>query len=165
MKIQINNHFNLQKYRQILILNLKFLIVLICLSSCKGFSDIKIGEIKNMEIKGFEENSFVFSVKLNVNNPTNHKITVTNIDAKVYLNNQYIGKLLSSEKIIFSAKKADDYTIRLKVRLSNILGTAFTMMQLNEGNRVNFRIEGVVSARSFIILKKIPVSESRDIKI
>jgi LEA14-like dessication related protein len=144
---------------------LKFIAITFCLSSCARFSDMKIGDVKDVEVKGFEENSFVVAIKLDVDNPTIHKIKITDIDTKVFLNNQYIGKIVAVDEIIFPAKTSNEYSILLRVRLTNILGTAFAMMQLSDGNKVNIRLEGDLTARTLLLKKKINISESRNVTI
>jgi LEA14-like dessication related protein len=144
---------------------IKFIVLALLVGSCSEFSDVKINDIKDVEVKGFEENSFLVSVKLDVDNPSRHKIEITEINTKVFINNQYIGKLLSAEPIVFPSRSSDEYSILLRVRLNNILGTAFAMMQLKNGNKVHVRLEGELTARTFLLKKKIPINESRDIII
>lgn len=161
LNFKVKSLVNIQHSLQII----KFLVFVFFFSSCTHFSDIKIGDVKNVEVRGFEDNSFVIAVKLDVDNPTMHNLKITDINTKVFINNQYIGKILSDEPIVFSKKTSAEYSIVLKVRLSNILGTAFTMMQLSAGNKVNVRLEGELTVHSFILKKKIPVNETRQITI
>jgi LEA14-like dessication related protein len=144
---------------------IKYIVLTICFTACTGFSELKIGDVSNVEVKGFEENSFLVTVKLNVDNPTHHKIRVTDINSKVFLNNQYIGKIVSVEQIEIPANSIDDYSIVLRVRLTNILGTAFAMMQLSDGNRVNVRLEGDITVHTMLLKKKIQINESRLVTI
>jgi len=144
---------------------LYFLVLSLTISSCTGLSEISISDIKNIEIKGFEENSFLLAATLMVDNPTMHQIRITDINTKVYINGQYIGKVTTDDNIVFNARSSRDYDILLKVRLTNILGTAFTMMQLSSGSKAIFKIEGDVTAKSFLMKKKIPISESKEIKL
>jgi LEA14-like dessication related protein len=157
----LKSKVNLQQSAYIL----KFILFALLISSCTGFSDITIGDVKKVEVKGFEENSFIVAVKLTIDNPSGHKIKVADINSKVFINNQYIGKIVSSDEIIIPAKTNTDYTIQLKVRLTNILGTAFAMMQLSDGNKVKVRLEGELTARSMLMKKKIQINESREITI
>jgi LEA14-like dessication related protein len=142
-----------------------FFLVLfsLVLLSCGKLSEIKVGDVDNIIVKGFENNSLIISADISVSNPTINRITITGFDTRVYLNNQFLGKINSIEHIVIHSKSSERYTILFNVKLSNILGTAFAMMNLKEGNEINIRIEGTITARSLLIKRKIDVSESRDL--
>jgi LEA14-like dessication related protein len=141
-----------------------FLIILLLLQfSCGKLSEIKVGDVDNITVKGFEENALLISAEIAVSNPTINRITITGFDTRVYLNEQYLGKINSVEHIIIKSKTSEKYNIVFNVRLSNFLGTAFAMMNLREGNKIHIKIEGVITARSLLIKHRINVSESRDI--
>jgi LEA14-like dessication related protein len=131
------------------------------LLSCGRLSEITVGDVDNIIVKGFEDNSLLISADISVNNPARNKITIIGFDTRVYLNDQFLGKINSVEHIVIHSKSSEKYTILFNVRLSNILGTAFAMMNLKEGNKINVKVEGVITARSLLIKRKINVSESR----
>jgi len=144
-------------------IKLNFLLVFCALLvfSCGKLSEIKVGNVDNIIVNGFEDNSVLISAEISINNPTINKITITGFDTRVYLNDQYLGKINSVEHIVIHSKTSEKYKILFNVRLSNILGTAFAMMNLKEGNKINVRVEGLITARSLLIKRKINVSESR----
>jgi LEA14-like dessication related protein len=144
-------------------MKLKFLLIfsIFLLLSCGKLSEIKVNNVENVVVSGFADNSVIITADISINNPTLSKITITGFDTRVYLNDQYLGKINSVEHIVIHSKSSEKYTILFKVRLSNILGTAFAMMNLKEGNKINVRVEGLITARSLMIKRKINVSESR----
>lgn len=142
-----------------------FLIVGTLLTSCGNFSKIVIGEISGVSIKGLEDNALVVAVRLPVENPTMYKITVTELDSKVFMNDQYLGKIIMEEKIVFPAKSHETHEIDLNIRLANIFSAAITMMKLRSGQRIRFRLEGELTARSALLKRKIPFSEKREVVI
>jgi len=146
----------------------KFLILFIfpLLISCgSNFEDIKIGDPESVQVIGFEGNYLKMNVRLPVENPTSHKIRIQEIDLKVFLNGRYIGKLLVDEAIVIKPKRQHTYDLPVKVRLSNILNTAFIMMTLKEGQHVPVKFEGKIVARSMLMSRTIEISEERKIKI
>lgn len=142
-----------------------FVFVGALLTSCGNFSKIVIGDISGVNIKGLEDNALVVSVRLPVENPTLYKITVTELDSKVFMNDQYLGKIIMEDKIVFPAKSNEVHDIDLNIRLANIFGAAITMMKLRSGQRINFRLEGELTARSALLKRKIPFSEVREVVI
>lgn len=141
-----------------------FLIVFLCIS-CGNFSKIEVGEVKEFTVKGFEDNALAIAITVPIENPTMHKITITDIDFRVYMNNQYLGRVNSVEQIVLPSNSSDKYNIDLKVRVANFFGAALTLMNLKNGHVLNFRLDGTIDARSMLIKKTIEVSEERKVVI
>ncbi len=141
------------------------LLLLILVGSCGNFENIEMGKPDEVKVKGFEDKYLLINVRVPVNNPTIHRIKITDMDLKVYLNGNYLGKLVVDEKIVIKGKERKVYQLPVKVRLNNILGATFTIMNLKKGQQVDVRFEGVVTAKSYMIKKKIELDESRKIVI
>lgn len=139
--------------------------ILLIFSSCGGFSDIVVGEVQEVNIRGFEDNALLVDVRLPVENPTLHRITILDIDSKVYLGNQYLGRVTSVERIVLKANSKDIYDLSLRIRLANVFGTAFTLMKLKSGQKALIRVEGTITARTMVLKKKIPFEETREVVI
>jgi LEA14-like dessication related protein len=142
-----------------------FLVVTVFFSSCGNFSKITIGNISGIKVIGLEDNALVVAVRIPVENPTLHKITITDFDSKVFINNQYLGKILMNDKIVFPSKSDEVYDIDLNIRLANFFGAALTMMNLRSGQRIIIRMEGELTGRSALMKRKIPVNETREVVI
>jgi LEA14-like dessication related protein len=139
------------------------LIVSLVVFSCGRFSDIIVGDVSGVNIKGFEENALVVELNVPIDNPTIHKIRLNKFDAKVYMNNQYLGKANNKFPLVLNSKSSQVYTLVLEIRLANVFGTAMNIMTIRKGQKVKFRIDGSLSARTFLVCKKIEISESREV--
>jgi LEA14-like dessication related protein len=148
------------------LLNLKacfiFLSALL-LASCGKYSQITIGDVTKVSIKGFEDNALIVSLNLQIDNPTISRIVVKNFDTKLYINNQYLGKLTSQEPIVIQAKSNEVHELVLNVRIANFFGAALNLLNIQSGQKVLFRIEGDLTARSCLMRKKIEINESREV--
>jgi LEA14-like dessication related protein len=133
------------------------------LLSCGNFSEITLGDISGVSVKGFEDNALIIELKLPVENPTMHRITVTDFDTKIFMNNQYLGKLNTKDPIVIKAKSTEVKDLVLEVRFSNFFGAAMNIINIQKGQKVLFKIEGEVLARSLLIRKKIAINESQEI--
>jgi LEA14-like dessication related protein len=142
-----------------------YLLFLLFLTSCGNFSEVRVGEVKELIVNGFEDNALIMALRVPVENPTRHKITVTGLDLKVFMNDRYVGKVNSTEHLVLPARSNDQYNMELEVRVANFFGTALTLMNLKKGQKINFRIDGVISARSILIKKNIEITEERQIII
>lgn len=150
--------------RKSLIYAICFLVLLPLAISCGSFEDIEIGEPNEVKVRGFEENLLVVDVSLPVSNPTLHSIILQDVDMRVYLNDKYIGKLMLDDKVKIKPKSSEVYHLPVKVRMANVLGTAFIMMNLKKGSNPSVRFEGEVKAKSMLIKKTIHVDETKDIE-
>lgn len=142
-----------------------FLAAILIATSCGNFYKITVGNISGLKVKGIEDNALVVAVRIPVENPTLHKITVTGLDSKVFINDQYLGKVIMDDKLIFPSKSDDVYEVDLNIRLVNFFGAALTMMNLRSGQRINLRLEGELTARSALMKRKIPINETREVII
>lgn len=140
-------------------------LVLFLFSSCGNFEDISIDKPKNVEVLGFEDNYLKLNVDLPVKNPTIHNIRIVNMDVKVFLNEKYIGKMLVDTDVVIKRKSERIYKLPIKVRLNNLLGAAYIMMNLKDGQKINVRFEGELSAKSMFVKKTVDFNKTQQITI
>ena len=139
--------------------------LLLLLSSCGKYKEIEVGDIQEFSIKGFVDNSLVLAIRVPVYNPSMYKITLMDLDARVYINDEYIGKVNSTEPVVLPRKSNDVHDLVVNVRLANFLGSAMKMMNLRKGSNVKLRLEGTFTAKSLGLKKKVEVDETRDVVI
>ena len=135
------------------------------IAACGNLDDIEIGDPKDVKIQGFEDNYLKLSTKIPVKNPSSYKITIKEIDVRVYLNGSYIGKLIIDENIEIKRKESREYDLPVKIRLNNVLGAAFIMMNMKQGQNVEIRFEGHVKAKTMLITREFPIDETKRIVI
>jgi LEA14-like dessication related protein len=134
-------------------------------SSCGKFEDIKLGDLQEVQVLGFEDNYLKLSVSIPIENPTIHRITIKNIDLRVFINQQYIGKLVVDENIAINPISNKVYTMPVKIRIANILNMAFIMMNLSKGKLVDFSFEGNVVVKTMLITRNFEIKESRSVRM
>jgi LEA14-like dessication related protein len=147
-------------------IRIRFLALLLfigLISSCGKISQIEVGEVSGFKIKGFEGNSLLIEVSLPVKNPSHYKIKVTGFDAKIYINKNYLGRINSIDPLLIPRKSANSYDIVFYVRMANPFGAAFTVMNLQQGQKINIKIEGEITSKSALIKKKLEINEERDV--
>lgn len=137
-------------------------LVIILFTSCGRYKNIEIGEVQEFEMKGFHKDALILSVKVPISNPSLFTVKVTEMDTRVFINDQYIGKVNIADTVILMKKSEKIYDLDLQVRIANLLGSA-KLMNLKKGSSVNVRIEGTIGGRVMGIRKKVKVDESRDV--
>ncbi|QQS49964.1 MAG: LEA type 2 family protein [Bacteroidota bacterium] len=143
------------------------LVVLLAvfMTSCGNFEKISIGDPSEFKLEGFEDNHLKLHIKVPVDNPTHHKIIFSDIDLKVFLNGNYIGKIIMDEGLAIERNVAKEYELPIKIRLANILGAAFIMMNMKQGQKAEIRIEGTITAKSFLVKRTIDIKETKRITL
>jgi len=145
--------------------NYLLFIALLFLSSCGRFSEVTIGDISGLTVQGIQNDALIVVVNIPVENPTHHRITINEVDLRMSMNKQYVGKILLNDKIIIPANSDEIHEVSLKVRMANLITTGLFMMNMKKGQKVQFRLEGSVTARSLMIKREILVDELREVII
>lgn len=133
------------------------------ISSCGKISQIEVGDVNDFKIKGFEGNALVVELTVPVKNPSGHKISLISIDARLSINNNFLGLINSIDTVFIPRKSSGIYKLVLSVRLVNPLGAAITIMNLQKGQKIKIKIEGDFTARSGGVRKKIGINEERSL--
>lgn len=140
-------------------------VLMLLLTSCSNIENIIIGDPEEVKIKGFEDNYLKASAKIPVENPSIYNIKIKEIDVKVFLNGRYMGKLVVDDVIKIKRKESMIYDLPVKIRLANLLGAAFVMMNMKQGQEVKVRMEGTVKAQSMLITREFPIDETKIIRL
>lgn len=142
---------------------LLLIITSLLFSGCTGLDEIDIQGIKKYSIKSLKDNELKAVVTLKVNNPTWYPITLKDLELRTQINGRYIGKVYLDEKIKIKAKRESEVEIPVTLKISNIMATAFVMLNMKNAEQLIIEIDGDVTARSYLFTKKVEVNESFNI--
>lgn len=134
-------------------------------SACGNIENIVIGDPEEVQVKGFEDNYLTVTAKIPVENPSIYTIKIEEIDVKVFLNGRYMGKLVVDDVIKIKRKESLTYDLPVKIRLANLFGAAFVMMNMKQGQEVNIRLQGTITAKSMFITRKFDIDESKKLRL
>ncbi len=135
------------------------ILLIFLFASCGNFENIEFGDPQDFKVKGFEDNFLMVNVNVPVKNPTIYRINLKEIDVRVFLNGKYIGKLLIDDNVIIKGKESRTCELPVKVRLNNLLGAAFIMMNLKKGQQVEVKFEGTITAKTFLLKKTVEIDD------
>lgn len=140
------------------------IIIIICcqflLFSCGKLSEVEIQGADNFKYNGFKDNYVSFQADIKVNNPSHHKITVKEINAKLLVNDIYLGRLQNAE-VFHIMPVSDEYiTVPFRLRIANVLTGLSTIARLYNQKNLKVEVNGYVIARTAIYRKKINISET-----
>ena len=141
------------------------ILITVGLTACSSFENIKIGDIKQYEIQKFEDNELKVRLVIPVENPTIFPFKIESADLRTTINGRYIGKLELDTVIKVESKKNKDYQVPVNIKISNILVTAFVMMNIKEDSEIKLKLEGIATGKSLFIRKEYIIDEEFSIKL
>jgi LEA14-like dessication related protein len=145
-------------------INSLFIVLSLTLfSSCGDLERIEIGDPQEVKIQGFDGNYLKILAQIPINNPSAYNVKIQEIDLRVYLNGTYIGKLIVDEAIEIERKVNKNYELPVKIRLNNILGAAYIMMNMKQGQKVEIRLEGLVTAKTIMFTREFQIDQTKKI--
>ncbi|MBN2274893.1 MAG: LEA type 2 family protein [Bacteroidales bacterium] len=141
-----------------------FIIVLpfvLMLSSCKNIDDIELKGVDTFIFQGFENNIVYFSAGLNVNNPSGVNFKIREVNLKTVANGDFLGTLNCTDNVRIEARTDSVYRVPMSLKLANIFSGASTLYKISRQSKVNLEVKGYIRVRTFMISRKIEVSESQ----
>ena len=139
---------------------LLYIIPAFILTSCGRLDEIEILDMNNLQFKGLEKNTAKFEAGILVDNPSHHKIKIKEINARLVVNNVYVGKLMCTEEFVIPSSAESLIDVPFELRLSNIFSGAAMLYRLSRESRATVQINGYVIAQSGFIRKKINVERT-----
>jgi LEA14-like dessication related protein len=129
------------------------------LVSCNSIEELKVNQIKGLEVKGVNGNVLELKVTAQIENPNVFSVHVDDADLTVFMKGNKVGKVNQIDKLDIEGHSTKEYALNLKVELTdvkNILGTA---MQLFTGGDPEISVQGSIKVRSFLYSRTVQVSE------
>ena len=128
------------------------------LFSCSGIEEIKVGNIRNIELKGINNNVIDVELTLPVENPNSFNVKLKDANLKVTNVETLVGTITQMEEIVISAKTTKDYTIHVKVSLDGRNVNLLSIYSLFN-NKPDLRLSGTIKVRSSLYRGKIKIKD------
>jgi len=128
------------------------------LFSCSGIEEIKVGNIRNIELKGINNNVIDVELTLPVENPNSFNVKLKDANLEVTNVETLIGTITQMDEIVISAKTTKDYTIHVKVTL---VGRNINLISIYSlfNNKPDLRLSGTIKVRSSLYRGKIKIKD------
>jgi len=128
------------------------------LFSCSGIEEIKVGNIRNIELKGINNNVIDVELTLPVENPNSFNVKLKDANLEVTNVETLIGTITQMDEIVISAKTTKDYTIHVKVTL---VGRNINLLSIYSlfNNKPDLRLSGTIKVRSSLYRGKIKIKD------
>ena len=139
---------------------------LFMLVGCLSYEDVEIVRVVDTNVKSFSAQGAEVEVTLQISNPNNYKITISNFDLDIFLNDSKLGKAIVSKNIVLPKKSNEQHTITIKLKGKNLTAAAMpAMLSAAMGGRIKLSAKGTVKAKAKMISKKVPIEFSENISL
>ena len=117
--------------------------------------------IGNVLVKHIDRNTISVEVHINLDNKSMIDAHIFSYDIDVYLNDKYVGKLVSDKKQYIKANGISDLVLFVDVPLKQHFNIGEILKMLDwyftDPSKINFRLFGKIKAKHWIIPLNIPV--------
>jgi hypothetical protein len=138
--------------------NFKLLLVLTLLCSCSGLKQIRIEEVRNVQLKPFSGSTLGVGLEARVNNPSYRKVQLTKLELNVQRGSTPFATISTTEKVKIAKRSNEFQPVSLEVRLRNVL-SAIMAMQLKNFSVDDLTVEGEIKAKAFPLSKTIKIEK------
>ena len=135
-----------------------FLFLLLLTASCANLENIVVGDVSDVKFRGFVDNTLAFNVVVPVENPSNVRFKIKEVNVKATVNGEYIGRILSDDVVVIPPRSDDEHVFLIKIHL---LRGASTVMHASRNKSMEVEVDGYIKAKSYLMNRKIPVYEKR----
>lgn len=133
-------------------------VITVLLSSCGKFEKIAIHGMRDFKFRGMKNGKLLINITLDIENPNNRKITISNIHFKTWLKNRELGTIKNSKKIVLAPKSRTQVEVPIEIVLRTA-ADAFKLMGMKEDLIEQLTIEGYIKGKAMCFSKKIVIEK------
>ncbi|MBS1569409.1 MAG: LEA type 2 family protein [Bacteroidetes bacterium] len=138
-------------------IQLPCLLAAVLLAGCMSYSDVEFKGVQGARITRLDASGIAATVMVQVHNPNNYRITVTDPDMDLFLNGQAVGKATLDSAIVLERNSDRTYAIPLHATLAKgqnnllpvLMGAALT-------GSVKLGVKGTVVGKAKMMGKRFP---------
>jgi LEA14-like dessication related protein len=129
-------------------------------TSCFDYEDIEFKKMESFEILEREDTHLKIQLMMRINNPNTYSVTLKKSDFDIYLNDKYVGKSTTSQKVKIIKKKEGVYPVVLSIKGKDVLKTALSNMGSLLSGNIKLAAKGNITAKVYGISKTVPIEFS-----
>jgi LEA14-like dessication related protein len=125
--------------------------------ACAGLKEIRIGNLRNIEVKGFENNKVELEITLPVENPNPYTVKIKDADIRIMNGDTELGRVIQMDKVVITRKSAKDYPVKLTVELTGLKDNIFSIYKIFGSKKNKMRIMGEIKAGYLLYSKSVKI--------
>ena len=132
----------------------KYLLLLLSLLFLVSCRQIEVGNIKSFTVKSFSGRSIMVDMQFDINNPKKLPVSIKNAEFMLIIGGKTLGTAVLQKEVSIAANKRDSYYFPLELKLSDNIGSYFSILKILKKNEEPIVLKGWLNAQSGIITRK-----------
>lgn len=152
--------------RSIIFSYLILTLVLSVLVGCLSYEEVKVVRVVGTDVKSFSMEGAEVDITLQISNPNNYKITISNFNLDIFINGTKIGKADVASRVVLAKNSNENHTINMKLKKGGLSAGAMpALLSAAMGGRMQLRAKGTIKAKAKMISKKVPIDFTENISL
>lgn len=150
------------------IFGMAILLPFLLLSSCVSYDEVKITNIKQVDLKNFVGKEILLSAEVEIENPNSYSISVTDSDFDISTGNKLLGNFKIDNKVNIPKASKEYHELVFKVNMDDLApGAQNTLLKmvLSGKQEMDLKVDGYIEAKAFLLKRKFPISFQDRVKI
>ena len=143
------------------ILGMAFLLSLSSLFSCVSYDEVNVTDIRRLDMKEFIGKSILLSAEVEIANPNNYNISVTDSKFEISTGNKLLGNFRIDNKVHIPKSSKEYHELTFKVSLDDLApGAQKTLLALvlSGKDEIPISVDGFIEAKAFMMKRKFPIT-------
>tara|TARA_R110002049_G_scaffold218363_3_gene389849 strand:+ start:726 stop:1172 length:447 start_codon:yes stop_codon:yes gene_type:complete len=144
------------------------IIMSVFFTSCTGFEEVELTEVKELKVLNVSSGKVDFSVNAEIYNPNTFGVTVKGAELDIKLEGIDLGKtkLDESFKVKGNSKEIHQISFNLDISKLSLMSIPKLLGIVSSGGReVNVEVNGTIKGGAFLINKTFPVSVKQKVPL
>ncbi len=131
-----------------------------------SFIQPELVNINRVQVQKLNFEGMELSFCAGIRNANTYKIAIQGLEAEVYLENRYVGKLKTDSTLVLSKKGISEMPLNLQLQFKGIIQNALPLIQVFRSNSlVSIKLEGRLRARVKGISREIPFNYQDEVQV
>lgn len=136
------------------------LFVGISLSSCVNYDQVKIKEVKEVNLVNFSDKGLIVDSKVKISNPNSFDIKIVDSKLDVFVQGRPIGTTKIDGQLVLPSNSEEFHTLRLKSKFEDLGKNALSNLiaiTTRNNQEVDFKFEGYIVGKVFLLKRKVKI--------
>lgn len=140
-----------------------FLFLIVGLTSCEIYKDVKVKRVEEFDLSEFTNSKVSAVLRIGLENPNPYKITLYESDLELRIDGNVAGTLTLAEPVVLSPKSAKIYDVKVFTNITDVEGFLGNALSLMFKDEIELQASGYVQAKGLGVKKMVPLSFTKPI--
>ena len=151
------------KARAISIQLVCLLFLMVGLSSCEIYKDVKVKRVEDFDLSELTNNHVAAVLRIGLENPNPYKITLFESDLELRIDGNVAGSLSLAQPVVLAPKSSEVYDVKVYTNITDVEGFLGNALSLMFKDEIELQASGYVQAKGLGVKKMVPLSFTKPI--